>query len=249
MSAQCIQSVTIKSLFFHLSAFLWCCFGTYQDQFSYHSPNFLTYGGRFKYLTHCTAYLCLVVYGFAFLVDLLHLLTTSGDKDGSARNNPSFLILIRDYLVTMWSSNLSVFVVLMFWAVAAVDLEGIHPEEHQKIVPLMGWFNHYLHTVPAVWTTLLLTNVNYQRQSFRSTVLSAILFGAFYFSWMKHISVVLGNWPYIFIDDMSGNAFAGFVFVAHVMILAIDLFNRWVSRLAWGDTGTEANDKVNKKRI
>lgn len=247
------MSTVFKSLLLHLSAFLWCCFGTYHDQYTYYSPNFTTYGGRFKYLTHCTAYLCLATYGFAFLVDLIYLLTSSNTSDRN--KDRSFLVSVRDYLITMWSSNLSVFVAIMFWAVACIDLEGIHPAEHQKIVPLFGWFNHYLHTVPALISFFLLINVNYQHRSFFASVVSAIVFGVSYFSWMKHISDVMGSWPYNFIDGMSTNAFAGFVVVTHVVILVIDLFNRWISRLAWGADDDNVklpgmiHGKANKKRV
>ena len=242
------QSVTTKSLLMHLSAFLWSCFGTYHDYFSYQSPNFLTYGGRFKYLTHCTAYLCLVVYGLAFLIDVMHLMSLSPKKKDSEMER-SFGVIVRDYLVTMWSSNLSIFVVLMFWGVAAVDLEGIHPEEHQKIVPLWGWFNQYLHTTPALITLILLANVNYHRSSIASTVASIFIFGASYFAWMKHLSVVLGSWPYSFIDGMPDTMFVAFVAITHILMLILDLLTRSIFSNVPSIPVTQKGGGANKKRV
>ena len=110
-------------------------------------------------------------------------------------------------------------------------------------------------TIPGVITFILLINVNYQHRSFLASVVSAIAFGAFYFSWMKHLADVMGTWPYSFIDDMPNNVFTGFVVVTHVVILVIDLFNRWISRTAWGSAGDDMglpgmiHGKANKKRV
>lgn len=227
MSVQCIPSVTTKSFILHLIIFLWCSFGIYNE---YPTPNFFTYGGKFKYLTYCTVYLCWIAYGFATLVDFIHLLLLNNDK-----NNKSILISIRDYIVTMWASNLSIFVVIIFWAVAAVDIEGVHPAEHQKIVPLNGWYNHYLHTIPAINAIILITNVNYKYQSYLSSVISALIFGIGFFTWMWHLSNVFGSWPYGFIDNMSTNEFIVFIIGAHLLVLMVDMIGRKISSIVWNE--------------
>lgn len=214
------EIVTKKSLLLHLLAFCWCCFGTYCDVNYYHSKSFDTYGGRFKYMTMITAYINLMAFGIAFLIDFYIL---AMGKNGYLGRR---IIAVRDHLISTWVSNLSVFVVIIFWTIAAIDIEGIHPAEHQKLVPLFGWYNHYLHTIPALISTFLLINVNYTLTSLRSTTMLITLFSIIYSLWMIHLANVTGEYPYGFVDAMSRKQFVLFTFSCTLFICAIDRLNR-----------------------
>eukprot|EP00111_Clytia_hemisphaerica_P003986 TCONS_00011416-protein len=239
MSYECTPSVTKSSFLLHSLAFAWSCFGIYHDRTHYISPNFKTYGGRFKYLTLCNAYISLLVYGFATLSDLYNVLTDDKskkfDKNGYPKVNQSRLIHIRDYVITTFVSSLSLVVVVMFWGVAAVDVEGIHPAEHQKLVPLFGWYNHFLHTTPALVTLALLTHVNYRFSSILESLTTVIGMGVLYFCWMSHLSTIFGEWPYGFLDNMPTEVFIVFILCVHGFIAVIHLFTRVISNIFWNE--------------
>jgi len=252
--SQCIPSVTWTSLILHLSAFLWYCFGVYHEAYHYRSPNFDSYGGRFKYFTVITEYLCIVVYGYSFLVDLLQITTgwlestVTHANNGRLKDNQSIFIRLRDYLMTVWISTLSIFVVIAFWGIAAVDVEGIHPASHQKRVPLFGWFNHYLHTTPGIIAIILLTCVNYRYGSISRSTASILTFGLSYVVWMWHVAGVTGNWPYEFIDGLSREWWIAFVVVCLIVILMLDLLGRKISSIVWSEKRKREMERIRRKK-
>lgn len=250
--SQCIPSITWTSLILHMSAFLWYCFGVYHEMHYYRSPNFVSYGGRFKYFTMITEYLCFVVYGYCFLVDLLQMVTgwlesTHPTRNGRLKNDQSILIQLRDYLMTVWISTLSLFVVIAFWGIAAVDIDGIHPASHQKLVPLFGWYNQYLHTTPGIISITLLICNNYRYGSILRSTVSILSFGLSYVAWMWHLADVTGNWPYEFIEKLSREEWVIFVVVGLFVILLLDLFGRKISATFWNEKLQEEMERIRKK--
>ena len=234
---KCIPSVTYKSFLLHLIAFLWSCFGTYKDQTVYNLPAFNSYGGRFQYLTLITAYLCLISYGLSTLVDLVQIVTghledTVITKNGY-KQSKSILISIRDDLISFWCFTLSTFVAIMFWGIAAVDLRGIHTEEEEKVSPLFGWYNHYLHTTPILTVFILITNVNYGYSSFTKSIIYTITLGTSYLLWVNHLAKVTGNWVYPFMGKLTSTQYLIFCIFCHIVFFIIYLVGRKLSATVW----------------
>ena len=234
---RCVPSVTGTSFLLHLVAFSWCCYGTYNDRTKYAVPKYNDYGGRFQFLTMITAYICLVSYGIAFCVDLLQMVTGFLEKKEITKSgypaHNSMLISLRDNLVTFWVFTLSTFVVILYWSLAYIDLEGVHPAEDRKVVPLFGWFNQYLHTVPIVTAFILITNVNYTYGSFKTSLFFTVTFGSSYFMWISHLAKVKGFWVYGFMDKLSDTQFAIFIVACHIFLLVVYMFGRKVSAVCW----------------
>lgn len=236
-SKRCIPSVTFKSFFLHFIAFSWCCFGTYKDRTAYSVPKFNEYGGRFQFLTMITAYFCLVSYGVAFVVDLLQMVTGFLEdrritKNGYQPHN-SYLISLRDDLISFWVFTLSTFVVILYWSLAYIDLEGVHPAEDRKVVPLFGWYNQYLHTVPIFTALLLITNVNYGYGGIKKTIVFTIIFGTSYLFWISHLAKVKGYWAYPFMAKLTDVQYGAFCAACHLIFLVLYAVGRKISAMTW----------------
>lgn len=242
---RCLPSVTYRSFFLHLIIFAWCCFGTYKDRTVYILPKYSEYGGRFQYLTLITAYVGLISYGVAFFVDLIQILTGFLEDKKITKNgypsHHSFLISLRDDLISFWTFTLSTFVSFMFWGLAAVDLKGIHTEEEERVSPLFGWYNHYLHTGPIINVFILITNVNYSYGSFTKSIIYTVILGASYFAWITYLEKVSGYWVYPFLAKLTSIQFAVFCVACHFVFLVIYIIGRKVSSMFWT---TECKEKI-----
>jgi len=235
--ARCIPSVTLRSFILHSIIFAWCSFGIYKDQTVYIIPKFKEYGGRAQFLTMITAYVCLVAYGIAFVVDLIQMVTGLLEDKKITTNgyeeHRSILISLRDDLVSFWAFTLSVFVVLMYWSLCYIDLDGVHPLESRKITPLFGWYNQYLHTVPIFNAFLLITNVNYGYGGIKKVIFNIILLGSGYFFWISHLAQVKGYWVYGFMDKLNKVQFGAFVVACHLIFFIVYAVGRKVSTSCW----------------
>jgi len=241
--ARCTPSVTGKSFLLHLLAFLWSCFGIYCDRTFYSLPKFKEYGGRTQYLTMITAYVNLGCYGIGFFVDLLQIVTGFLESKKITNNgyqeHQSFLISLRDDLISFWAFTLSTFVVIMYWGIAAIDLEGLHPEEDRKYVPLFGWYNQYLHTLPIFVIFILIVNINYSYGSYKKSLVYTVMLGSSYLFWITHLAKVKGYWAYPFMEKLDKVQFSLFIVLCHVIFFAVYLIGRKVSASVWSQERKE----------
>lgn len=245
---KCIPSVTTTSLILHGLSFGWSCFGIYKDRTVYILPIFFEYGGRFQYLTMITAYFCWIANGIAFLIDLIQMMTGAFESPMSSppeKRKASFMIKLRDDLMSFWTFVLSTFVVLLYWGIAAVDLEGLHPEEHRKITPLFGWYNQYLHTTPIVITFIQIMYINYQYCGIPKALFFTATLGISYISWITHLAKVKGYWAYGFMDKQTQGEFVVFVIACHMIFFSIYLIGRKIASSVWNE---DYRDKMMKAK-
>ena len=189
-----------------------------------------------------SAYINLLAYGIAFLVDLVLITTVS--RKHSIKSN---LLGLRDHLMSFWVSNLSLFNAIVYWAVASVRLEGIHPPEQQKLISVFGWYNQYLRTTPALITLLMLTNVNYKMSDARKTISLIVLFSVSYSVWMVHLARVNGKFPYRFVEKMNNVQFIAFTIFGIVFMILIDRMIRKVSSTSSGIKEDEQGEETKRK--
>jgi len=236
---KCIASVTVTSFLLHFSLFLWQLHGVYHNHLHINLPIFENYGGRLQFLTMITSYTMCVGAGFAAIVDIIQLVTGSLEekrpsKDGFPSNS-STLISIRDEVMSFWVYNLGIFVSVLFWGIAAVDLESIHPEETNVIMPLFGWHNHFLHTLPLIIANMQVLYVNYNFPSISKALISALVFSVGYLAWMYKCKTMNGSWAYDIMDKFDQSQFVIFIVACVVFFLILSLIGRKVGCIRWNE--------------
>lgn len=235
---KCTPSVTKTSLVIHLLGSLWYSFTIHNDQMYRNLPMFNRFGGRAAFLTMLTLYFTCVASWFSFLVDLIQFTTNLLDsvemtKEGYSRNK-STLISIRDNIMSTIVCTFCTFVPIMYWSIAAVDLDGIHPEGTEEISPLFGWFNHAVHTIPVLYVIILTTCVNYEYASLKVACFEHSITIVGYISWMafsaRHTG---GQWPYKFLMKQTDTEFVIFILSCIVVLIGLYLTTRAFASAAW----------------
>ena len=154
-------------------------------------------------------------------------------KRWSTRSTTSPCIRMRDELMSSWVFMSCSLVTMLYWGIAAVDLEGIHPPEHEKIVPLLGWYNNFLHTFPFVYSFLLITRVNYRYKPVISTITQTVVAVTLYFAWLAYCAKMNGVWAYGFLSKFPPKEFAVFVMFCNVAAISLQLAGRFLASCVW----------------
>merc|ERR1712168_1329640 len=140
---------------------------------------------------------------------------------------------MRDELMRSWVFLSSTLVTFLFWGIAAVDLDGIHPPEHEKIFPLLGWYNNFLHTFPFVYSFLLVTRVNYRYKPLITMVTQTVVVVTLYFAWLAYCGKMNGVWAYGFLRKLSAKELAVFVIFCNVAAIFVQLIGRFIASCVW----------------
>ena len=235
------SSATVTSFLVHFFAFIINCIGVYNCHVHYVSPHHLTFGGVWKFLTYISMHTALLSTGYAAVVDFIQLITGAfEDPDHFVKKvKPPKVFLVRDNLMSYWVFTLGSNVTLLFFGIATIDFQGIHPPEVEKIIPFFGWYNAYIHLFPLVFNITSLLTVNYYFSSFRTTFSCSIIFGFSYLAWMSVVKRYSGYWPYGFLEKLSFVQFAIFVIFVIILFTLLDLLGRKVASMVWGESKTE----------
>ena len=179
---------------------------------------YLSYGGRYKYLTHWNlilqrAYFSLACIAFLLKFNLLRSLTK--------------------FLFNSLILPLSIIVTVMFWVLYSVNRDLIFPAFYDEMYP--WWVNHTLHSFCAVISLIELMLFPFpvpQKLKWEKVMLLLII--AAYSVWLPWVSRKNEMWPYNFLRKLSDTQVA-IAFIAFSVIL---LFLHWVGvqlrRLKWG---------------
>jgi len=218
-------SVTVRSFLLHLTTFLWQLYGMYKYHGAINLPMFINFGGRLKFLTHLTACVVLLSTGIATLVDFVHLVIGSSKR--------SFMIVIRDELMSFWCYTTGSFVPIMYWGIVMADPHGIHPPVIEKLMPMRGWHNNFLHTAPFFFANICILFVNYEHAGVKRALVNAILLGTGYTAWMYKCKTMNGNWPYPFLDKFTMKQLTVFILCSNVLFFIMALIGRKIASLKW----------------
>ena len=243
-SCKCTASVTYTSFLLHFLGFVWYSFGLYHDRNYYSIPQFMAFGGRFQYLTLITAYFTWIVSGMASVIDLIQI-TTNYLEDSKPTSegyveSKSKLINIRDELISLWVFTLAVFVCFMYWVICAIDPDGMRPPDIVKVIPLFGWFNQFLHTVPLFYVIILISMINYEYSNLQRVIFSLITFTSGYISWMWYCATANGFWAYDFMGKLSNTEFCLFLIGCIGVVIAIYFAGRKYASLIWSEDKRDA---------
>jgi len=237
---KCYPAVTKTSLFLHILGTLCYSYGIYYDRINYRTyPKFETFGGRFKYLTMINVYFTFAASLVASLADVLQIAINwcdplkAAQKKWHTKRETSPLIQLRDELMSCWVYLLCSVVTTLFWGIAFIDLEGIHSVEREKVSPLLGWYNQFLHTFPLPYALLLITCVNYEYKPLGNVFLKTTFAVIAYLSWLAYCARVNGVWAYGFLRKLSAMEFAIFVCFCNVVILLVQVVGRIIASLVW----------------
>ncbi|XP_065645657.1 androgen-induced gene 1 protein isoform X2 [Hydra vulgaris] len=227
--------VTTKSLFIHLVGFVWCSFGTYNGHVYYSMPSYQNYGGRFQFLTMWASYLLYLGTAIGTLVDSIHL----KNKNNENKHLKSPLLLIRDDFSVVWGT-LNCLVPILYWSVAYFDREGIHPKELQHLLPFNGWYNHYLHTIPAFYVLLAITNVNYAHPPLRRAIVYIVTLFLSYLCWLIWLANLNGVYAYPFLNALSKEGFVVFIIGSCLVGFLLYIVLKSVSTMLWKTCDSDA---------
>lgn len=233
-----IPYVSKKSLASHLIGFIWYSCGVYYGS-TLELPDYEFYGGKFQYITHVTAYIVFFSTGLATMIDALQIATGALENHSSSKKKISFILMLRNDLISFWSYALCTFVCLMYWGIAAVDLDGIHPVETRPMVPINGYFNHFVHTVPIFYVNILIALVNYELPSKKKATFYSAILVITYVSWLLYCDRVNQRSAYKFMEKFSAAQFFIFVGFCILVFFGIYLLGKKFKDVIWSENQKE----------
>ena len=234
---KCIASETPVSLFLHFFGFLWYCFGIYHDRHTYVVPIYMAFGGRFQHLTMTTAYMIFAATGIASLVDCIQIIThyykyfISGSKH--CAEFISVLISIRDELMCSFVFTFGTLVSILYWICRAIVDPTITTREYEKVIPVFGWYNQFLHTVPLFYSVVLMANINYQYTTISRAVFTLVTFDISFCCWLFYCFYVNGFWAYGYFKILSMNEIILTLSLVSTLSILAYLSCRKLSILIW----------------
>ena len=230
--------VTTKSLFTHVAGLIWCGFGVYYGRVHYNMPAFQKYGGRFQFLTMWASYLLFLGTAVGTVVDLSQLAKRRNEKKNSFKKGSS-LLLLRDDFMVIWAT-LNWLVPILYWSVAYFDREGIHSIEVESYYPFNGWYNHYLHSIPAFYVLLAVINVNYTHPPLTRALVYIIICFSAYISWLIWLANLNGVYVYPFLNKLSTEGFVIFIVSSCLLGFFVYLIIKFFSVILWGNAHFDA---------
>ena len=222
------------SLALHLIGFIWYLCGVYYG-FTLKLPAYEFYGGKFQYITHITTYIVFFSTGLATVIDAVQIGTGALENHSASKREISLILILRNDLVSFWSYTLATFVCLMYWGIAAVDLDGIHPVEIRSMLPINGYFNHFIHSVPIFYVNILIVLVNYELPGKKKATFYSAILVITYVSWLLYCDRVNQRSAYKFMEKFSVAQFCMFVGFSILVFFGIYLLGKKFKDIIWTD--------------
>jgi len=197
-----------------------------------------TYGGEMKFLTTWTLYLTTLYHFSSVLATISILAFGIGNVDGDDRltNKSVFFCGI------LFPS--SMIVCIAFWVIFAIHPDLMVPPAIRKLISISGFYNHAVHTAPALTSLLEVVFVSHKPAQLTTNLLLWTLYCSIYLVWIFWVAYKRGVWVYPFLQVMGvlGKA----AFFGGVLVMGF-LFVKIVHSLcAWCNT-TEVTQRKSKK--
>ncbi|OQV12750.1 putative Androgen-induced 1 [Hypsibius exemplaris] len=171
------------------------------------------YGGKLRFLTFID--LCIQA--------LFYALCTGYDLSVLFRVNPKQRLVLKnakDHMFTVMVFPIGAFVVLMFWAIYAVDRELIFPQFLDDVFP--AWANHVMHTV-ILPVNLIEMALDYHAhpKSRWSGLKNLVIFSFAYQVWVLWVYYKTSSWVYPIFNALNGWQKVAFLQGATVGIIVL----------------------------
>ena len=192
---------------------------------------YLSYGGRYKYLTHWNLILQRAYFSIACIAFLLKY---------------NHLRSVTKFLFNSLILPLSMIVTTMFWILYSIDRDLIFPKFYDEIYP--WWVNHALHSFCALISLTELMMFPFpvpQKLKWEKTV--PLLMVAAYTIWVVRVKYINGVWPYIFLRKLSDTQVAIFLFLCSVVLFFLYWVGVQLRRLKWGRYSIRVQYEDNSK--
>jgi len=190
---------------------------------------------KFVWLTVINLYIQVAYNFFAFLYAVLKL-----------RMNSRVMELFGKF-ATVIVYPLSITVVALFWILMFINEDHVM-EERDKIILNMPWFNHTLHTLPALMVFVDIANWKYRRPRYLTAIFTIVLFFSSYLIWIHYIAYTYGFWAYPILKNLDFLHRSLFIVecigVFFLAFFLSDLFNLFVQSV----TGKASNNGKRQKK-
>ena len=179
---------------------------------------YLTYGGRYKYLTHWNIMLQRAYFSLACIAFLC--------KFNHLRSLTKFLF--NSLILPM-----SMIVTTIFWILYSIDRDLIFPKFYDEIYP--WWVNHSLHSCCALISLIELMLFPFPvPQKLKWENMVSLLIIAAYTAWLPWASYKTGMWPYVFMRKLSNTQVAVFFLGCSVTLYFLHWVGVQFRRFKWG---------------
>ena len=183
---------TFLTASFHLGVFTVFCYAIYYDLVVLNGkiPEWLTFAGRWKYLTWWNGCFQAVFYGLSFINDVLG----NNIKHVDDHTKRPLLQRFCDYLFACVVWPAGNFVVFVFWILYHIKVELVWNPERAKVVP--AWNSHVYHTfvLPFLIIEYFLVYHHYPKRKIGISIIASLTM--IYLSWVFFIAYHSDIWVY-----------------------------------------------------
>lgn len=213
---------------------------TIKDKLNDLYPMRKRFGGSWKFLTHWNIVLQLIYFCLAFLNDVF-------GTESRAKEEPSGLQKIRDFLFATLAFPIGIFVPVIFWILFGIDRDLVFPDDLDELFPPIT--NHMMHTTsfPAQILELFLIYHAYPSRKFG--IPAIVGFCLSYVGWIFYIGYAGGIWVYGVLEVLTDSQRFTLVVFLSLFICMLYLTGESLNSKVWnqsnvinGQSGLKQND-------
>ncbi|XP_071804632.1 androgen-induced gene 1 protein-like isoform X2 [Asterias amurensis] len=180
--------------------------------------------GMYKFLTMWNMVFQLTYF---FICCVSDLVTSSGAHSPITRKIASF----RDWFLAAVAFPIGTLVVVVFWAIWAIDRELIFPKFLDQFFP--AWLNHVMHTFVLPILLLDMYMIRHRYPSKTTGILGLAFVALSYTCWILWLGFVVDIWVYPFLKVLNGAVFGSFILVSALLLLVLYFTGEKLCKIFW----------------
>ncbi|CAL4124358.1 unnamed protein product [Meganyctiphanes norvegica] len=146
--------------------------------------------------------------------------------------NISFVQALLDYVFAALVFPCSIFVTVMFWTLVRIDPKAIFEGNLNDVLP--SWFNHSVHTMPAISAVLEVLSYPHVYPSSMSGITTLQIFAATYITCCFYSNTLSGTWAYPFLNKLSMPKRTLFFAASHLVLAIFYHCGNLINYIVWG---------------